>query len=609
MPARAPWQSLGLDPRTPVAAVAQDVYHHLLRETLLPRIAQRIEQRLAAPAPEQVGALYEALKAYLMLFGGRQFDAAALRDHLLSDREGALPLPQRKPLRAHLERLFATGEVGAPAQADAALVATARERLAGLPLVERVAQRLRQASPADANGAPGLDVLAGPAAGRLLLRASGVPMTEPVQPGLVARSDELRSRVQQVLRQFDAESPWVMGRGATAPLDDAARAQLFDQLQSRQRSEQQQGWLALLADLRLQPATTLPALAEQVQILSRPDSPLLAIVNALLRELGAQALDEPIASLRSYAAGQPPGWVAMHAALGRAATQLVAIDDAVARKLPLPGTDALQEFTDTAARAPEPLRPMLQGLAAQAATQCLAQLREPLNRQLAADVLPACTAAVDGQYPFVRDAARQASHDAFARAFAPGGAIDAFQQRQLAGLLASAARAPAARGADAAKAGPLAADTLQTFRRAQSIRQAFFADGARTPRVKLQMRLLDLDAGIGQFLIDVDGQVLRFARDTRSPQLLQWPGASGGRLTLQTAAPGAAPGPGYSFDGPWALLKLFERVRLEPGASASSAIAVFDIEGRRARFELRGAGGAPLPFALGLDQFQCPRRL
>jgi type VI secretion system protein ImpL len=57
------------------------------------------------------------------------------------------------------------------------------------------------------------------------------------------------------------------------------------------------------------------------------------------------------------------------------------------------------------------------------------------------------------------------------------------------------------------------------------------------------------------------------------------------------------------------LLKLFERVRVEPGAQASTAIAVFDIEGRRARFELRGAAGAPLPFALELDRFQCPRRL
>lgn len=613
------WATPGLDVRAPLAAVAQDVYHHLLREALLPRIAVRIEQRLTLQAADQAGTIYEALKAYLMLFGGRQFDAASLRAYLLADREGALPAPYRKPLREHLDRLLATGEVGAPAQADQALVARARERVIGVPLVERVAQRLRQGVDGAGRAAapPGLDSVAGAAASKLLVRASGTPLTEPVPTGLAARSDELPALVQQTLRQFEAEQSWVLGAARAEPLDDAARGRLLAQLQARHRADVQQGWLELLSDLRLQPAATLPALAEQAQLLARPDSPLLAIASAALRDLGPQAADEAPAALRSYAQGQPAGWIGVHAALGRAGAQLIALDDALARKATLPGTDALHELAEALPQVPAPLRSPLQQWAAQAARQSLALMREPLNRQLAADVLPACTGATENLYPFVRGATQPVTREAFARAFAPGGAFDAFQQRQLAGLTALAARSGGSRGAEptsgaasgAAPVPALSADALMAFQRAQAIRQAFFADGARTPGVKLQLRLIEMDAGLGQFLIDVDGQTLRFTRDARGPQLLQWPAGGTARLTLQALAPGAPPGERYSFDGPWALMKLFERVRIDPGATLSQAVVRFDVEGRRASFEVRGAGGAPLPFVLELEQFQCPKRL
>jgi type VI secretion system protein ImpL len=607
------WVTLGLEARAPLAAVSQDVYHHLLRETLLPRIASRLEGRLAVRGAEQVDTLYEALKAYLMLFGGRHVDAAALRGYLLAERDGALPPAYRGPLRVHIERLLATGEVGAPSQADAALVAQVRERVAAVPLAERVVQRLRQSGPGEAAAAPGLDQLAGPAASKVLQRASGTPLAEPLRLGLAGRAEDLRAQVQQALRQFELEAPWVLAGTKWPAPDDGARAQLIEQVRARHGAELRQGWLEVLADLRLQAAPTLTSLAEQAQVLSRPDSPLLMLVQAMLRDVGPQAAGEPIASLRSYASGEPAGWVSLHSALGRVATQLVAIDDALARQLPPPGTDALLELSQGVAQLPEPLRPLLQSLSTQAVGRSLNAMREPLNRQLAADVLPACTGATQDQYPFVRNATQQVSHEAFARAFAPGGALDAFQQRQLAGLMglarAPAARAPTARDGDAATPPTLAADALQAFSRAQAIRQAFFADGARMPKVRLQLRLLEMDAGIGAFVIEVDGQTLRFTRDNRTAQLLQWPGAAGGRITLQAPAPGASAGTGYSFDGPWALLKLFERVRVEPGAGAAVATAVFDIEGRRARFELRGAAGAPLPFALELDRFQCPRRL
>jgi type VI secretion system protein ImpL len=80
-------------------------------------------------------------------------------------------------------------------------------------------------------------------------------------------------------------------------------------------------------------------------------------------------------------------------------------------------------------------------------------------------------------------------------------------------------------------------------------------------------------------------------------------------VQLQALAPGAATGAKYAFDGPWSLLRLFERVRIDPGSTPGRAVLVFDVEGRKARLEASSPQGA-LAIALPeLEQFQCPRRL
>jgi len=153
-------------------------------------------------------------------------------------------------------------------------------------------------------------------------------------------------------------------------------------------------------------------------------------------------------------------------------------------------------------------------------------------------------------------------------------------------------------------------DALLPFQRAQAIRSAFFGDGGRQFGVRIDLKLLDLDPGIGQLAIDVDGQTVRLARDVRAVQTLQWPGPGGaGRIQLQASSPAGAAGARFTFDGPWSLLHLFERVRVEPGPSANRVVLVFDVEGRRARVEASSPQG-PLAITMPeLEQFQCPRRL
>jgi type VI secretion system protein ImpL len=345
---------------------------------------------------------------------------------------------------------------------------------------------------------------------------------------------------------------------------------------------------------------------------------LLAVLAAALRDMGpvtpaspdgSEALAaeaERLNAMRSWTLGSPPGFEPVHAALGRVATQLAAIDDAVTRKAVPPAGDALRELTAANARTPEPLRALFQQLAEGDAALAFSTLREPWSRQLAAEVAAPCTQATEGRYPFARQGTQEMSRDDFARVFGGGGVIDGFFQRTLAGWVDTAARPWSVRALPQAKLG----DALLSFQRAQAIRSAFFVEGGRQFGVRMELKLLELDPGIGQLLIDVDGQLLRFARDTRTAQTLAWPGPGGaGRIQLQAGAPGATAGTRFAFEGPWALLRLFEHVRVEAGATATRAVLVFDIEGRKARIEAYSPHGA-LAIALPeLEQFQCPKRL
>jgi type VI secretion system protein ImpL len=249
---------------------------------------------------------------------------------------------------------------------------------------------------------------------------------------------------------------------------------------------------------------------------------------------------------------------------------------------------------------------MIAQLAAVSAGQSFALLREPLSRALAEEVGAACTRAVGGRYPLVRAGREEVSRDDFAKTFAAGGTLDAFFQRQLAPYVDASTRPWVFRRQDGARGEP--AESLLQFQHAQAIRQAFFHDGGRTLGAPLEFRLLDLDPTVKQFVLDIDGRALRFAREQGSALGVQWPGPAGaGKVHVQLLP--ATAGSDYVFDGPWALFRLFDRVRVEPGAALDRALVGFDVEGRKARFEVRSATPLNPLLRQELEQFQCPKRL
>ena len=150
---------------------------------------------------------------------------------------------------------------------------------------------------------------------------------------------------------------------------------------------------------------------------------------------------------------------------------------------------------------------------------------------------------------------------------------------------------------------------LLQFQRAQTIRDVFFRNGGRTAGMRLDFKPLEMDAAITQFILDVDGQIVKYSHGPQVPQPVQWPGPKGSSQVRVQISPPMTNAPFGPFEGPWALFRMFDRLKIEPTSQPEKFIVTFNIDGRKAQFEVV-TSSVQNPFRLrDLEQFQCPNRL
>ncbi len=611
--------TFGLVHSASLAAAADASYYQLLRQALVPGIAAGLEQRMRSAPPERVAMLYEALKAYVMLFAGRNFDRDSLRGYLLAEWESS-PAPgadakagadaeRRNAFAFHLEKLLQTGEVGAPSAADADLLTLVRQRVAATPLPALIYNRLAHIDSRQDVAAFDLARAAGPQATGVIEAAPGATALAVV-PGaftLAGYQKLVHERAPTLTRQFAEERAWVIGtsEAAAAPAVDS----LAEAVQALYLSDHAAAWSASLNGVRLVRASSLSASAQLAGALARPDSPLVALTTSIARELtfGERAqsrLGAPLQALHRFATQRPGHLDELLAMLGKLAPQLAAFEDAIKRNVAgVP--PSLGELAALLPQLPEPVRTWMQQLHADAATHLAGLQREALSQHVRREVLPICTQSIAGRYPLVRASREEVSRPDFVRMFGANGVLDAAFRRHLANWVDTRTQPWSYRGSDDTRGE--STDSLRQFQRARIVRDAYFRDDGKVLGASLQWRLIELDAGIRQFTVEIDGQGLRFAPDTKAPAGILWPGPDGD-AGVRVQVQGAAGSPStFAFSGAWGLLRLLDRARVEV-VDSNRIIAMFDVEGRRARFEIASRGG-PNPLRLSaLDQFECPQR-
>ena len=293
--------ALGLYQGTYLAAGTDIGYRHLLDRALLPRVAQRLEERLRAVNRDNLELAYEALKGYLMLYTPEHFDADGLKAWITLDWDTnltALNAEQRAGLARHLDAALARGAPPALAPMDANLVANVREMLIAYPLEYRVFSRLKRARVGSEFPEFSAAAAGGPNAIRVFERGSGQPLTKGI-PGLFTKDGYFKafsSAQAKVTKQLAEEERWVLG--VKAPAGDAkskAGALLAGggELEQRVRrlylQEYIKVWDTYLTDVRLIKLEGLDRSRSVAGLLAAPDSPLTAYLRAVAREtqLGA----------------------------------------------------------------------------------------------------------------------------------------------------------------------------------------------------------------------------------------------------------------------------------------------------------------------------------
>ncbi|MEO6408324.1 MAG: type VI secretion IcmF C-terminal domain-containing protein, partial [Burkholderiaceae bacterium] len=152
---------------------------------------------------------------------------------------------------------------------------------------------------------------------------------------------------------------------------------------------------------------------------------------------------------------------------------------------------------------------------------------------------------------------------------------------------------------------PVNPAALADFQRAARIKEVFFRSGGKTPSFKVDIRALQMDEGLKEIVLDIDGQQTKFVAGNTAPVTVQWPSA---RVASQIklSANGGAP---LSFEGPWALFRMFDRFEVQPTAQPERFTVAMNLDGKKARLEVT-ASSVFNPFRLKeMQQFRCPGSL
>lgn len=645
-----------------VATASEAAYQRMLENGLLPFVAKRLEAQLVNPPVNNLEYLYEALKAYLMLQQPDRYSPKIMRDWVITDIK-TFVLPDADPATAasidkHVGALFADGRlVSSPFPMNEPLVGNVRTKLSSLSTAQRSYFRLRsRLMHKDMREFNIMDV-AGPQAANVFMRKSGLPLNRGV-PGLFTYQgywDLFDKSVNSVVTEVSDDEGWVLGlpeQSIKTQLGDAMQGKLVREVRLLYLREYQQTWAQFIQDVQMIPANSLQASIQRMSILSAPDSPLPLFLRAVVRETtllrepekGQQTVvdkmtqklkdtrndfervvgqvpgahtarenrderivDDHFEPLRRLvgAPGQPPGNMPIDAlikTMDEFYGTLMAADAAHRSGGTPPPNDMALRLKTEASRLPAPLGQMLTGIANTTTREITAMNHTKLDSELRANVGEFCRKAVAGRYPLNRGSTDDVTPQDFARLFGSGGLMDDFFNRNLAQNVDTTTWTYK-KSIDGTSTGGGA--NLGSFQKASVIRNVFFS-GDSMPKLRIEMKVVEMDPSISNMALDVDGTVIRYAHGPQMSQPITWPGSRGRQqVSLQITDKNGGQS-AMTADGPWALHRFFDKLTLAAGSRPESFTATAMVNDKKVVFEVT-TGSVQNPFRLNqLQTFTCP---
>jgi type VI secretion system protein ImpL len=666
-----PWSyKFGLYQGSKLETASEHAYERLLQATFLPSLVGRLEAQLRSGFTGNSDLTYEALKSYIMLNEHKRFDESDLQAWFTLDWEAMMSRDvtneQRKELHEHLAALYRDGWVQPPSMADEELKTQVRRSIGVTPLPQRIYARLRRLNVA--KDAPDFAISPRIEGAELMFaRASGAPLTKGI-PGLFTFDGYHKSfakEAERAAKRLAVEEQWVMAGSERSDIASFLGSQatvVNDAVKGLYLDDYREQWSAYLKDLTIASKPTLVEKIQLAQLLSdpSPNNPLKRLFTAIAHEvtlaekpkedkdllqkaedrtrstlkdlsnlvpgmpkeagvvqtvpLEKTLVDDHFRNVREFVvpaiAGQPAPIDGAITLMNEIYAMLIGIKKAGDEGIPPPPSPTAENAAALAARYPEPLRSMVSSLTQ--STQAISgrELVRKINRELRPQVTDFCVKALTQRYPFVASN-HDVTQEDFVTLFGPGGKLDNFYQQQLLAVVETSGEPwrfkPHYQGMTLQPEG----NDLDQFRKAKVIREVFFPGGSRTPSSRFEFKPIEMDASIEQFTLDVDGQLLKYAHGPQVPMTVNFPGPKGSmQVRVAISPPTASGNSGFVLEGPWALFRLFQSVRVENTAGQAERFrATIAVDDRKTVFDVT-AKSVQNPLGLKeLTEFRCPQAL
>jgi type VI secretion system protein ImpL len=548
--------------------------------------------------------------------------------------------------------------VVSPLPKNDGLVADVRAKLSTLSTSQRIYSRLR--GRLERVDLPEFNLIdaAGPQAANVFTRRSNQPLNRGV-PGLFTYQgywDLFDKEIVKVASEMGDDEGWVLGLPAKTlktQLDDVTQGKLVREVRMAYLRDYADIWDQYLNDVQLIQSDSLQTSIQRLRVLSAPDSPLPLFLRGVVKEttllrenrsaneqtvierarqtlkntkddiervvgpVTTRALPpdrqlerivddrfEPLRRLTGLPGAQ--GSMPIDATLKMLDEyygSLVATDAAIRSGGTPPPPDAAVRMRAEAARMPQPVRGMLDRMAATGAAQTSGLVRSSIGANLSATVGDFCRRAIAGRYPLSKTAANDVVPEDFARLFAPGGLMEEFFEKNLASIV-DTSNWTFKKNIDGSWSG--GGGSLASFQKASLIRDVFFRAGGKTPTLRLEIKTLEMDPSISNLSLDVDGTIVRYSHGPQMAQTVTWPGPRGRNQVLLQVSAADVREAGIKTEGAWALHRFFDKLSISAGSSPEKFLATANVSGKKVVFEI-SANSVQNPFRLRqLEEFSCP---
>lgn len=250
--------------------------------------------------------------------------------------------------------------------------------------------------------------------------------------------------------------------------------------------------------------------------------------------------------------------------------------------------DELTQIRIAAERLPEPVRTWFMDISDQAWRLTLDKAADYVQLQYRTDVVSVYQNTIQGRYPFA-DTEKDVTLGDFNEFFKKGGVLDQFIAGPLKPFFIVKGGELLSRSIDG-QGIRLSRRTLQQFQHAVQIQKAFFADAGGQAAVSFKVQPLELDPSVLKAEFVYSGQSLVYQHGPIVPIDLSWPMLQGssiasislqdlnGRETLQ-----------LKQSGPWSLFRLLDHCEVRPHGGDDQLEVLINHKGIQAQYLFSGS--------------------